>query len=553
MKELISILDSDDNKERKAERLRNLIIKNSKTTKELLKKSELTKEDSALLSDIVDESKKILTTNIINRVELPYVKQIQEILHSTSNLTLSTLFSYEPTSVTEKETGNYSIKLNDTYYNYQHKINGKFVAGTTDTRLGIIDDLVNLDKPNILKIKKMGVNTNVDPLYSETIEDEYTLSAQFKLNRFPSKVHSQVMDKNGNGLVYTKRLTSRRTDILSFNYDSDAKIEIGAMAPSVIKNDLPVYGNKFSPYSICVSISSGNKNKHSVYTDYKYQFGEIQYLTLKIKKAPSFDQQYIDDFEYVMNEHISSGVKGDTFFYDGKYWGITKAQLEIAGLRNTLGNGFGSPFRYIITLNVNGIQENIGAYPGKCWSTGASIDKRRNMIASGPGFMPGSYDEETKYRLVVKNSDSIDWSKFIAAISSKFMKVTVAVAEGEKLTSVEVILSSSIANKDLEACNSFFNTYAQDMGYLIEYRLEPYLYQSKKSIINSAEQPIIFRSLYLGDLKSITSSPGNISFFTIRNEFDKYDAIYSRYNHRMNNGIEIGAIKIQSLINNSFH
>jgi hypothetical protein len=352
------------------------------------------------------------------------VKQIHEILHSTGNLNLSTLFSYEPTSVSQKEIGNHSNKLNDTYFAYQHKINGKFVTGTTDTRLGIIDDLVNLDKPNILKIKKLGVNSGADLLYSEKIVDEYTLSVQFKLERFPSKVYTQVMNQNTDGLIYTKRLTSRRTDILSFNYNSGGKIEIGAMAPFAIKNDIPIYGNKFSPYSICVSISNSDKNKYSVYTDYKYELEEIQYLTLKIKKAPIFDQQYIDDFQYALDDHINSGTKNDTFLYADKYWGVTKAQLEIDGLRNTLNNEFGSRFRYIITLNINGINENIGEYQGKCWGDGASFAKRRNMIASGPGFLPRNYKEETKYRLIIKNSNLIDWDNFLNEISLGFMKPT---------------------------------------------------------------------------------------------------------------------------------
>ena len=548
MKDLIFILDSDDSKERKAEMLKFLITKNSKTTKELLKKSELTKEDSALLSDIVDESKKILTTNIINRVELPYVKQIQEILHNTENLKLFTLFSYEPTSAIEKEAGNYSVKLNDTIFTHQNKINGKFVTGTTDTRLGIIDDLVNTDKENILKIKKFGVNIDDDFLYSGNVEDEYTLSAQFKLNRFPSKVHTQVMDKNGNGSIYTKRLTSRRTDILSFNYNSEhaEKIEIGAMAPFALKNDLPIYDNKFSPYSICVSISSG-VNKYSVYTDYKFELGEIQYLTLKIKKSPNFDQQYIDDFQYALDEHINSGTKMDTFLYDGKYWGIKKANMEIAGLNNTLGNGFGNRTRYIITLNVNGVQENIGKYNGKCWSTEKSVDgRKRNMIASGPGFMPRIYKEETKYKLVVINSDNIDWRDFLSTVSSNFMKPTIII--GDKMTKFpeEVTIISGIDKREIDACDNFFSMYRDSTGYNISYRLEPYLKQSPKPIRNSDVQTVIFKELGLNNLKSVTSSPGNIAFTKVIDDFDRYDRIYNRYSHKMNNGIDIGAIKIQS-------
>ena len=547
MKDLIFILDSDDSKERKAEMLKSLIIKNSKTTKELLKKSELTKEDSALLSDIVDESKKILTTNIINRVELPYVKQIQEILHNTENLKLFTLFSYEPTSAIEKEAGNYSVKLNDTIFTHQNKINGKFVTGTTDTRLGIIDDLVNTDKENILKIKKFGVNVDDDFLYSGNVEDEYTLSAQFKLNRFPSKVHTQVMDKNGNGSIYTKRLTSRRTDILSFNYNSEhaEKIEIGAMAPFALKNDLPIYDNKFSPYSICVSISSG-VNKYSVYTDYKFELGEIQYLTLKIKKSPNFDQQYIDDFQLALDDHINSGSKMDTFLYADRYWSAGQAGMEIKGLLNTLGNGFGDRSKYIITLSINGVQESIGRYNGKCWSTEKSVEgRKRNMIASGPGFMPRIYREETKYKLVVINSDNINWNDFLSTIASNFMKPTIKMDNNIKLPA-EVTITSEITKNEIDACNAFFSGYSGSTGYSISYRLEPYLKQSPKPIRNSAEQTVIFKVLSLNNLKSITSSPGNLAFPVVIKDFDRYDRIYNRYSHKMNNGIEIGSIKIQS-------
>lgn len=582
MEELNLILKSDDIQEKKAEKLKILIIKNSKTTKELLKNEKLSESEIKLLSRISEDSKKILEANIIKRLDLPYIKQVEEIIHTTANLDLPTLFSYEPAIriENENEAGIYSNELNNVYFNQENEVRGKFVTGTTDTRLGIVDDLANLDKPSILKIKKFGLNYNEGLLYSEKIEDDYTLSAQFKLNRFPSKIHSQVMYKNGGGLIYTKKLTSRRTDILSFNYKDIrkakvineiaekieidrigvvkkigiGKIEIGAMAPFATKNDTSVYSNRFSPYSICVSISNGS-SKYSFYTDYKYELGEIQHLILKIKKAPGFDQQYIDDFESARNEYMNTEIvksedekKKDTFLYDGKDWGEARAKLEINGLKKTLGNEFGSKFRYIITLNINGVQENIGKYHGKCWGNGASsADKKRNMIASGPGFMSRVYDEETKYGLVIKNSNKINWSEFLLAAEEEFNRPVIKL-NNEIIEAENVTIISGIKGKDIDKCKLFFTNYNDENIYKIRYKLEPYLYTVSKSIKNSNEQSIVFQSLNLNELKSITSSPGNVAFLGDTEDFTKYKKIYSKYNHRMNNGIEIGSIKIQSLI-----
>ena len=274
--------------------------------------------------------------------------------------------------------------------------------------------------------------------------------------------------------------------------------------------------------------------------------GEIQYLTLKIKKSPNFDQQYIDDFQLALDDHINSGSKMDTFLYADRYWSAGQAGMEIKGLLNTLGNGFGDRSKYIITLSINGVQESIGRYNGKCWSTEKSVEgRKRNMIASGPGFMPRIYREETKYKLVVINSDNINWNDFLSTIASNFMKPTIKMDNNIKLPA-EVTITSEITKNEIDACNAFFSGYSGSTGYSISYRLEPYLKQSPKPIRNSAEQTVIFKVLSLNNLKSITSSPGNLAFPVVIKDFDRYDRIYNRYSHKMNNGIEIGSIKIQS-------
>ena len=547
MKNLSEILESTVKHSEKAEQLKELIAQNVKKTRILLKKTVLSPDEEAELEDISEETKKILETRLFRTIEKPFAKLAHEVLHETSTLALQELFFYEPDARSNKAETNFAHNSNDAVVYQHNKIVGKFAVGSDPVINGIINDVASHENPNILKIKKLSDNSDNGLLYDTSIADDYTLSLQFKLNRFPSKVYTQVIEDNpAPNPIYTKRLTSRRTDILALNYTQDGlhRIEIGAMAPSVNKSGEPVYDNKYAPYSICASISVGQSWKYSVYTDYKFELGEIQYLTLKIKKVPDVGEQYIIDFENAFN--LAKENESSTFVYDNREWGPRSAAKEIFNLRRSLGNTWGGPSRYTISLTVNGVSEDIGNYYGKVWSSQAARDKKQHYtIASGPGFMPRDYEEETRWELSVKNA-GIKWNELLDFFSKSNIGSTINTKDGYPKNE-DVIITSSISNKNYDECITAMQDW--NKKNTDRFTLTPYTWKSKSPRKHSKERNAMLPSINLNTLCSITSAPGNINWGRIVTNSNKFERIYTKYNYKTNNGIEIGAIRINAILN----
>jgi hypothetical protein len=388
----------------------------------------------------------------------------------------------------------------------------------------------------------------------EKIADEYTVSAQFRLNRFPSKVFSQeIKDSNDMPLkILTERITTRRTDILSLNYSDNgsARIEFGAMAPHVRRNDTAVYDNKYAPYSICASISAGDC-KYTVYTDYKFAFKETQYVTLKIKKIPAVSEQYIKDFIKAQQEFVNNVADPsvETFQYDGKTWGVTSSAKEITFHQASLYSSYGDYARYAVSLSVNGITEEIGGFYGKCWGSNAGKDGKRthDMIASGPGFMPKEYREEIQYSLSIKNA-GVKWDEFLTHFEKTFSH-TLNTKKNGYPKSEDVIILSGIKESALGNINFIMSEWNNKQVRPIRYTLTPYTWQSKSPIKHKVEQIPTFVRFDFSTLYSITSAPGNINWApSVLSDVEKYRRIYNKYNYKMNNGIDIGAIRVYAQI-----
>jgi hypothetical protein len=551
MSNLSYILQSEDHKNEKTRQLKKLIAQNAKTTKELNKKSELTSDEKRKLYEIAAESKKILETSLVKSVEIAYVKQVQEVIHNTKSVGLTELFFYDPTIKIEKETGNYVTVTNETVVYQQNKAAAKFITGTDPTTVGLINDAAYHENPHVLKIKKQGLNYKGGLLHDEKIADEYTVSAQFKLNRFPSKVYSQEINigKDGPPKIHTKRLTTRRTDILSLNYSDNGlvRIEIGAMAPHVRRNATAVYDNKYAPYSICASISTGG-GKYTVYTDYKFEFKETQYVTLKIKKVSPVTEQYINDFITTQQNFINSGADPsvETFQYGGKTWGVTSSAKEIAFHQASLHSSYGDYGRYTVSLSINGVTEEIGGFYGKGWGSKAGrTSKSRDMIASGPGFMPKEYREETRYSLNIKNA-GVDWDGFLKHFE-KNLSHTLGINKNGYPTTEDVVILSDIDDNMLAIVSNTMQEWNSN-NIVIGYTLTPYVWQSKLPIKHAIEQTPTFTRFDFTTLHSITSAPGIINWARTWSDLEKYKRIYNKYNYRMNNGIDIGAIRIHAQI-----
>jgi len=566
MKNLSEILESTDKHSEKAEQLKELITHNVKKTRTLLNKTNLSNDEKVELEDISKETQLILQTNLFKHIEVSFVKLVREVLHNTSTLTLQELFFYEPDARSNKAKSNFRYNSNDAVVYQHNKVVGKFAVGSDPIINGMINDVASHENPNILKIKKLSENADNGFLYDASITDDYTLSFQFKLNRFPSKVYTQLAKKNpAANPAYSKRITSRRTDILSLNYSQDGlhRIEIGAMAPNVNRSNVPVYDNQYAPYSICASISVGNPWKYSVYTDYKFELGEIQYLTLKIKKVPDVGEQYIIDFENAFNAfnafNSSQEIHDETFEYDNRLWGVTSAAKEIANLRRSLGNTWGGPSRYTISLTVNGVSEDIGNYYGKVWSSQATQDKKQHYtIASGPGFMPRDYKEETRWELSVKNSN-IAWEDLLNFFEARGFNSTINTKDGYPAGD-DVIITSDISSKNYDDCLIVMDDWNKNTKNSHDrFTLTPYTWRSKSPRKHSKERNAMLPGINLNTLYSVTSAPGNINNTNRTKDGQllavakvvEFKRIYNKYNYKMNNGIDIGAIRINAAVNNA--
>jgi hypothetical protein len=553
MVNLSYILRSSDSHTKKAEQLKELIAYNTKKSRELLKKDELTRDEYRELEFIAKETSQILKTSLFKTIEKPFVKLVQEVDHNTKSLGLVELFSYDPTKKIEKEKGNYATVTNETVVCQQNKA-AEFIIGSDPITVGLINDTAHYENPHVLKIKKTGLNYGLGVLHTAKIVDEYTVSAQFKLNRFPSKVYTQDIAKKGEAPKFlTKRLTSRRTDILALNYSTDglSRIEFGAMAPNVRHGDISVYNNTYVPYSICASISTQG-GKYTVYTDYKFDFKETQFVTLKITKVPSTSEQYINDFITAREDFINSGADFaiETFQYpkDGKRWGNKSSEIEIKFLQASLYSSFGDYARYTVSLSVNGVNEEIGGFYGKSWGSkaGRAGKKVHDMIASGPGFMPKEYREETRYSLSIKNA-GIDWNGFLNHFQKTFTHTLNIEQNGDPITE-DVIILSNINVNELNSVQNVMREWNDMSGASIRYTLTPYVWQSKSPVKHAVEQTPTFTRFDVTALHTITSAPGIINWSKNFADHEKYKRIYNRYNYRMNNGIDIGAIRIHAQI-----
>ena len=239
------------------------------------------------------------------------------------------------------------VKLNN--------VKGNMAVGTSTQSFGITDDLLNYTGQPTLRIQSMAglLIDSSAPLYSSAIEDRYSVSFIFKLNRFPSKLH-----KNQNNF---RQITTRRTDLLSFNYEGDSRIEFGAMAPFTYykgrnKNSIiRTFEGNYNQFSIAANIVGPKGGSKSFYTDYKFELGKEYQVKLVIVKTNESDN-----------------------------------------------NEFGSIDNYFVYMYVNNVLESIAMTDCKVWGQKGNFykrnqgnmlkrkhfDKEFNLIATQPNFLP---------------------------------------------------------------------------------------------------------------------------------------------------------------------
>jgi len=326
-------------------------------------------------------------TELLKHLTPEVAASLDYIRNTLNDMTI--LFSYTPSDGTSKNSKQnqpsekrYSYRRGNTVIGLHPYTEGGKALGLTKRTLGLIDDVTNYDGQPTMEITKQSAQSNVgESLHKSTdVGGGYSVSFNFKLNRFPSKTYQD----NSQGW-YMKQYTTRRTDLITFDYETNTKngrntIEFGAMAPfdssysekneekvkggggHIIKKEwngeldekgfptilnigggvvavpeesiggkfkfqrpkqnteLVKYNNKYSkkwgPFSIAACFTINKNRKISLFTDYKFELGVWYTVTLDI--LPYKDATIYEAFEASL---MVNGVKEEVLLFNGKVWG----------------------------------------------------------------------------------------------------------------------------------------------------------------------------------------------------------------------------------------
>jgi hypothetical protein len=198
-----------------------------------------------------------------------------------------------------------------------NNIVGNMIIGESSI-LDIVDHVQSYNGQSTLSI------SNSDTLILNEIndiDDEYNISFEMRLNNFPTKIFKSKPNKYNSNPTTTRKYTSRRSDIISFNYDTENpnnKIEFGAMAPFGVKSnlleDIRLYENNFDNFSIAACLTYNGDRKLSVYTDYKFKLGETYSIKLSVKQITD---------GYISNLRSLSKGDADTIIVDDEEMNIS--------------------------------------------------------------------------------------------------------------------------------------------------------------------------------------------------------------------------------------
>jgi hypothetical protein len=320
--------------------LKNLIKNNSITLNRIEKKEVISTEDQKVIDSIKTKTVEILTkTHAIKNLPVDVINDLNDVKFRVIN-DHSVAFSYTPTENQEgSQLKNYTTISEDLLIAKHDQVVGGKAIGATKKTLGIIDDLSQYDgKPTIFLGKSKSGNSEIfdGTLHDIKIDDEYKISFDFRLNRFPSKVYQDTKkyEYSNNNAMIARRYTSRRSDLMTFNYGEEGTqntIKFGAMAPYLINsNGSNVFDNCYDDFSIAACINYNKNQKISVFTDYKFKLGETYNVMLKIKLIT---KDYLKGLmESVADFKALNGVvriPKETFIYDDLEYNEEFAQNQI--------------------------------------------------------------------------------------------------------------------------------------------------------------------------------------------------------------------------------
>jgi len=300
----------------------NIIINDSIVIKQLSEKEEIDEEEKKTLESTKERVKFITEQkNVIDQLPSSVIINLESSIKKIQDFKNVLTYTPSPDQQVLDNTLRNTRNSNSGIFGKHARVNSNKAIGENVKLLGIIDDThkytgeSNLSiyntVPGLPEIQSGNLHELLD------INDEYSVTFEFRMNRFPSKTHQDTGDRhayNNSLATVTKKYTTRRSDIIEFNYratsEAGNKIEFGAIAPYIqldnkkreeakekstkSKNRRRSYDNVYSPFAIAACLTHDGNKKTSIYTDYKFELEKWYTVTLNIKRNAELTTEYLD-------------------------------------------------------------------------------------------------------------------------------------------------------------------------------------------------------------------------------------------------------------------
>lgn len=261
------------------------------------------------------------SVNVVKNLPIKTLIELDKVITKSNNFVSG--LDFIPTNVSN----NGKTYSNDTGYslliNYNNINNDKIISVPKLTK-GIIDDITNFNnQPNVSITRQSDRNPFGGVIHTTPVGNEYIISFEFTLLRFPSKVYQNSLHSN-----QMKQLTTRRSELISFNYDNKS-IEFAVMAPQGGSSN-NTFKNNYSPFSIAVSFPFKGNCNNSIHTDYKFELNTPYLIKLRITSEDN--ETKLNNSDRLRYELFVNNTQENIIFTYGKVWNRINKKLKKNGI-----------------------------------------------------------------------------------------------------------------------------------------------------------------------------------------------------------------------------
>jgi hypothetical protein len=296
----------------------------------LLKKTDITETEKEEKKGIEDNIRKITeSVNVIKTLPVKSLIEMERIIYKSNDFV--TGLDFTPSFVSSKS---YTYS-NDTGYsllvNHNNNISKDMIFGISNLTKGVIDDVTNFNGESNLSITRQ---SNELPfggvIHTKPVGNEYIISFEFSLSRFPSKTSQNSLYSH-----QMKQVTTRRSGLICFNYGANNKyIEFAAMAPQGYPKNTTegsnIFKNKYSPFSIAVSFPFKGNCSNSIHTDYKFKLNTTYLVKLRITSEDNVSN--LNSKNRLRYELFVNNSLEEVIFTYGKVWNRNGKKLKKNGI-----------------------------------------------------------------------------------------------------------------------------------------------------------------------------------------------------------------------------